>query len=332
MAACAGLLVRAGLDYLVDQPLAIPSDGAQLIVKPGDSLGSVLAQLQRAGWLEYPRPIALWAKWQSMDRGLHVGEYAISPGMSAASLLAMLNRGEVVRYALTLPEGITLAQALTRIQTADGVEATLNGPQDPRLLQLVAPSESAEGWFLPETYQYTRGDTDYEILVRAHELMRQALDQAWADRAPNLPLTSPYEALILASIVERETSVASERPEIAGVFSRRLQRGMRLQTDPTVIYGLGSAYDGNLTRQHLRDDANPWNTYRIQGLPPTPIALPGVAALEAAVHPLPGESLYFVARGDGYHAFASTLEEHNANVKRYQLVRSRDYRSTPEPR
>lgn len=329
----AALLAAGGahlwLERLLHHPLALTSVPATLEVEPGTGLNVILARLKARGWLQHSLPISLWAKWQGLDRGLHVGEYALEPGITAKELLQKLNRGDVIRYAVTLPEGITLAEAIQRLQQAEGVVATLTGPRDRRLLELVAPRQSAEGWFLPETYSYTRGDTDYGILLRAHRLMVAALAEAWKRRDKGGPLTTPDEALILASIIERETSIPEERAAIAGVFTRRLERGMRLQTDPSVIYGLGERYSGNLTRAHLRDDGNPWNTYRIPGLPPTPIALPGGDALVAAVQPAGGEALYFVAQGDGYHAFAATLEEHNANVKRYQLSRRENYRSTP---
>lgn len=313
----------------VSRPLAIPPSGAVITMQPGESLGQFLSGLVAQGYLESSRPLAIWARWRGLDRRVKAGEYRISEGTSGAALLELLAEGAVLSYQITLPEGITLAEALRRLHNDDRLAKVLEGPTDPALLELVAPHSNPEGLFLPETYQFVRGDSDLDILVRAHRLLQDALQQAWASRARDLPFDTPYEGLILASIVERETAVASERDAIAGVFVRRLQRGMRLQTDPTVIYGLGDAFDGNLTRKHLADRENPWNTYVLQGLPPTPIALPGRAALNAALHPLEGQALYFVARGDGYHAFSETLDEHNARVREFQLTRRRDYRSTP---
>ena len=189
--------------------------------------------------------------------------------------------------------------------------------------------DSAEGLFLPETWSYIRGDSDLDILRRSHHALTELLSSLWERRPEGSVLASPYAALTLASIVEKETGVADERKQIAGVFLRRLEKGMRLQTDPTVIYGLGDDYDGDLKRRHLRDTTNPYNTYAIHGLPPTPIALPGEAALRAVFAPDDAGALYFVAKGDGSHAFSATLEEHEENVRRYQLTRRADYRSSP---
>lgn len=313
------------------EPLDGLSESQVLQVSAGDSLTKVLARASKEGWLTHPRLVSLWARFKGIDRKMKAGEYRVPAGSSALSLLNLLERGAVITYQVTLPEGITLAEAVNRLKNTPKLKSTITGPGDPVLRSMTEMAESAEGWFLPETYQFTAGDTDLEILQRAHEAMERELKRAWDGRAEAAAVTSPYEALILASIIERETSVGSERTKIAGVFSRRLQRGMRLQTDPTVIYGLGVAgsYDGNLTRANLRDAGNAWNTYQIFGLPPTPIALPGVASIEAALHPDQSDSLYFVGRGDGYHAFAATLEQHNENVRRYQLDRRSDYRSTP---
>ncbi len=324
-----GVTGRAWLESTLESPLSLPAEGVTLEVRPGASLGEVLMQAANQGWLTAPKVVALWAKWKQLDRGLQVGEYRLEFGLTAKSLLKKLNAGDVIRYSVTFPEGITLADAVARLGASEGIEVTLVGPDDPRLIALVEPY-APEGWFLPETYQYTRGSRDLDVLQRANNLMKKVLTQAWQDRSIASPLKSPYEALILASIVERETSVAAERPLIAGVFARRLERGMRLQTDPTVIYGLGSSYDGNLTRKHLTDATNRWNTYRIPGLPPTPIALPGQEAIFAALNPEAGDALYFVAKGDGYHEFAATLEAHNANVRRFQYQRRTNYRSTPD--
>ncbi|MDG1065563.1 MAG: endolytic transglycosylase MltG [Luminiphilus sp.] len=310
-------------------PMNLPQVDATIIVEQGDSLKQILAKLKSRNFIESSRLLEVWARWQGIDRQIHTGEYQLIPGLSGFEFLERLKQGDVVSYQVTLPEGITLQEALQRLHDDRRLVRELQDSNDPLLLDLVLPLTSPEGWFLPETYRFVAGDSDLDILRRAHRLMQRALMQVWANRSPDTPLTAPYEALILASIVERETSVSQERATIAGVFTRRLEADMRLQTDPTVIYGLGSDFNGNLTRQHLRDVANPWNTYRIKGLPPTPIALPGVAALEAAVRPASGAALYFVARGDGYHVFSETLEEHNANVQRYQLSRKADYRSTP---
>lgn len=194
---------------------------------------------------------------------------------------------------------------------------------------MIHPESHPEGLFFPDTYSYARGDTDFSILQRAHSAMLVVLEEEWQQRAQPLPYETPYEALIMASIIERETGLPEERTQISGVFSRRLQQGMLLQTDPTVIYGLGDAFDGNLQRRHLADESNPYNTYRLAGLPPTPIALPGRAAIHAALHPDSGTALYFVARGDGGHAFSNTLSEHNQAVRDYQLQRKKNYSSTP---
>lgn len=315
--------------HVLEQPLTKNEPEIILTVQSGDGLGTVLRQLSVSGHVNYPRLTRLWAKWADLDRGLQVGEYRLDRKTNLKQLLQMLNKGLVIRYSVTLPEGITLAQALAILHDTPELSASIDGVEDPKLVELTDYPGSPEGWFLPETYFFVRGDSDADILTRANLLMREALNDAWQSRDDDLPLANPYEVLILASIVERETSVAAERESIAGVFVRRLEKGMRLQTDPSVIYGLGENYKGNLRRSHLRDDKNPWNTYRIPGLPPTPIALPGKAALNATVHPDEGRDLYFVAKGDGYHAFAETLEAHQSNVQRYQLQRRADYRSTP---
>jgi UPF0755 protein len=327
MAGAAGI---AWLERQWQQPLNLPHGGATLTVNPGQSLGGVLRIAERDGWLKHARVLGFLAAQKSLDGGIHVGEYRIAQQTTVASLVEQLARGDVYQRQITLPEGITLAQAIAVLCGEESLTCTLTGAADPRLLALVAPYTSAEGWFLPETYRYTRGDSDFDVLQRAHRLMRNTLEDHWQRRATGLPLDTPYQALVLASIVERETGMANERPTIAGVFVRRLQRGMRLQTDPTIIYGLGEKFDGNLTRSHLRDGSNPYNTYRIDGLPPTPIALPGREAIAAALSPEEGDALYFVARGDGSHAFAATLAEHEENVRQFQLNRRENYRSAPQ--
>lgn len=313
-------------------PLPVGDAPVLVTMAPGETLGAVSARLSREGVLQYPQLLNLIARFQGADARLRSGEYSLEPGSTPADLLQQLQSGDTVRYTVTLPEGITLARALQILRSEAALVSVLSGPRDPALLALVAPVEDTEGFFLPETYQYQRNDTDLSILTQANVLMRQTLETLWNRRDPALPFSQAYDALVLASIVERETGVATERPEIAGVFLRRLDRGMRLQTDPTVIYGLGEEFDGNLTRQHLRDASNPYNTYRHHGLPPGPIALPGSAALEAVFNPAAGSSLYFVARGDGSHVFSDTLEAHERAVAEYQLRRRADYRSAPDQR
>ncbi|ATJ82239.1 endolytic transglycosylase MltG [Halomonas beimenensis] len=248
---------------------------------------------------------------------LRPGEYRLTPGMSGRDLLGMLDRHEVVTYPLTIPEGWTFAQMREALNAAEKLEHRTEELSDAEIMaRLGRDGEHPEGRFFPDTYRYRKGVSDLEILRQALERMDTLLAEAWAERREGLPIETPYEALILASLVERETGAPEERDRIAGVFVRRLERGMRLQTDPTVIYGMGEGYDGNITRADLRE-ATPYNTYVIDGLPPTPIALPGRAALEAAVNPAEGEALYFVARGDGTHHFSRSLREHNNAVNRF---------------
>jgi UPF0755 protein len=245
------------------------------------------------------------------------GEYQLEAGMGPREVLAELASGRVIQHRLTLVEGWTFRQLARLLDSNETLQHrfTVSDPaQWPDLLS-VLDIEHPEGWFFPETYQFTRGDSDLDILTRAHRAMRAELEQAWSTRAEGLPLDSPYDLLILASIIEKETALDSERGQIAGVFTRRLQKGMRLQTDPTVIYGLGEAFDGDIRRRDLQADT-PYNSYTRNGLPPTPIAMPGRASLRAAAQPEAGETLYFVADGKGGHTFSTTLQEHQAAVNR----------------
>jgi UPF0755 protein len=312
-----------------EQPLAIPQEGYTLDIVAGDSLYSVARRLRADGVLEHPWLLRLYGRWTGLDQQLRRGEYRVPAGTDARSLLLLLRSGKVIQYQVTLPEGITLARALEILADQESLLHELDGDGDQRLVQLAQPHASAEGLFLPETYRYQRGASDWDILRRAHRALQEELETQWQQRAEGLPYDSPYDALIMASIIERETGLPEERGQIAGVFTRRLHKGMRLQTDPTIIYGLGNSFDGNLTRRHLRDDSNSYNTYRHGGLPPTPIALPGRAAIRAALHPEPGAALYFVARGDGGHVFSASLAEHERAVRKYQLQRRQDYRSSP---
>jgi len=313
-----------------EQPLATGEEGLLFTVDRGDTLHSIAGRLVEEGVMPESHLLTLYGRITGLDARLQRGEYLIPPSTTRAGLLDLLQSGNVVQYQLTVPEGLTLNQALAVLAREDSLVQTLENAADPRILALSADYPAPEGLFLPETYRFVRGDSDWSILRRAFAAMQRVLRQEWEARADSLPFESPYEALVLASIIERETGVAGERGEIAGVFVRRLQKGMRLQTDPTVIYGLGEVFDGNLRRSHLTDAANPYNTYRHHGLPPSPIALPGRAAIHAALNPAPGDSLFFVARGDGSHVFSTTLEAHERAVRKYQLRRRQDYRSRPE--
>jgi peptidoglycan lytic transglycosylase G len=312
------------------EPLVIADPGYHLTVSAGQTLRGLAQQLQLDGVYSSPWLLRLYGRWSGLDQQIKRGEYLVPKGMDAKGLLLLLQSGKVISYQLTLPEGITLARAIEILAADSRLKHVLAGPEDPQLAEFSTGRVNGEGLFFPDSYRFERGASDLDILQRAYDAMQQVLHQEWQQRAEQLPYDSSYEALIMASIVERETGVPRERGEIAGVFVRRLQQRMRLQTDPTVIYGLGDSYRGNLTRAHLKDDSNSYNTYRIKGLPPGPIALPGREAIHAALHPVPGKTLYFVARGDGSHQFSETLAEHQQAVRKYQLRRRADYRSTPE--
>ncbi len=311
-------------------PLNIAGEPLIFQVAAGDSLTDVARQLDSQGVFSDPWLMIAYGRATGLDAQLKRGEYRIPSGTTPEGFLQIVTAGQVVQYQVTIPEGLTLAKALGLLQGEAELSHVIEGVDDPRLLALTSAYPSPEGLFLPESYYVVRGDSDWDLLQRAFADMQRVLKQEWAERDEGLPLESPYEALILASIIERETGVPEERAEIAGVFVRRLQQGMRLQTDPTIIYGLGEAFDGNLRRSDLRDESNPYNTYRHDGLPPTPIALPGRAAIHAALHPAAGKALFFVARGDGSHEFSDTLAAHERAVRKYQLRRRADYRSSPE--
>ena len=326
------MAVGAGMLRLTtawNQALVLPPEGVLITVARGESLSRVLARAEDNQWLTRSSWVGAVARWHGLDEQIQAGEFALNAPLTAGEFIAKLAAGEVVRRSVTLPEGITLAEAIEILHRESTLTKTPLDELSIALLAMTGREDSAEGLFLPETWSYTRADSDLDILQRSHLALNELLTSLWEQRSEGLVLSSPYAALTLASIVEKETGVAGERMQIAGVFLRRLERGMRLQTDPTVIYGLGDDYDGDLERRHLRDNTNPYNTYAIHGLPPTPIALPGEAALRAVFSPSDGEALYFVAKGDGSHAFSATLEEHEDNVRRYQLTRRADYRSSP---
>ena len=310
-----------------DAPLAGIEAGDSLVVQRGDSLGSVLNKLEQAGIATGDR-----LQWQVLARELgaagklQVGEYALPADASPRALLLAMRDGKVTRRMFTIVEGWNIRDLRAALAKVDALQQDTETLDDAALMKALGhPGQHPEGRFLPETYAWVRGDSDLDLLKRAHAAMARALDAAWAARAGDVPLKSKEEALVLASIVEKETGIAEERPAIAGVFARRLKIGMRLQTDPTVIYGMGAAYTGNIRRSDLTTDT-PYNTYTRDGLPPTPIAMPGEAALKAATRPAAGDALYFVAVGDGSgrHVFSSSLAEHNAAVREYmQRYRAR---------
>jgi UPF0755 protein len=316
VATAAGL---AAAHRFLDTPLAgVPQDYV-LTVAPGDSLRTVLQRLAGDGVLDYPRLVFWWARLDGSAGRIKAGEYALPAGTSPRQLLARLVAGDVILHSLTLVEGWTVSDILAALDGSAVVQRTLSATDATALAaELGLPFASAEGLFFPDTYRFPRGTPDHVLLRQAHDRMQRRLDAAWQERAADLPLRDAYELLVLASIVEREAAVAAERPLIAGVFVRRLGLGMRLQADPTVIYGMGTGYRGNISRSDLQRDT-PYNTYTRTGLPPTPIGAPGAAALAAAARPAPGDALYFVAtgRGDGTHRFSATLDEHNAAVRAF---------------
>jgi len=329
--ALAGALAYGYLRGYLTDPLNGLKEPAVLTVREGDSLTSVARRLSAAGLLEHPWLWAQWAEISGRAASIQTGEYALEPGLSPEGLLQLLVAGRVKLYPITLVEGWSWRELRAALRASDVLVPELEFASAEGLAtELALDVPHAEGMFFPDTYRVPRGMTDRQLLLQAAELMQRELAAAWAARADDLPLASPYELLILASIVERETALASERPQVAGVFARRLQNNMRLQTDPTVIYGLGEAFDGDLRRRDLQADT-PYNTYTRGGLPPTPIALPGAAALQAAARPAPGDALYFVASGDpdGSHVFSATLDEHNAAVAAY-LARLRRQRRDGE--
>jgi UPF0755 protein len=282
-------------------------------------LKAVARQLFAGGVVQDPE--SLWILGRIVGAGrIQAGTYRLDHPLTPLELIGKMVRGEVLYEEMVFVEGTTLRQWLAQLAAQAGVKQTLAGKPEAQLRPLLGEAGPLEGWFFPDTYRFAPGTSDVEVLKHAHAAMKKRLGEAWEGRDPSVALATPYDALILASIVEKETARDAERPVIASVFLNRLRRGMRLQTDPTVIYGLGERYDGHIHKRDLSDDT-PWNTYTRDGLPPTPIAMPGEAAIQAALHPATTEYLYFVARGDGSHEFSRTLEEHNRAVAKYQLGR-----------
>ena len=302
-------------------PLTLPASPYAFDVKSGASLRSVARELSAAGVLGGALPLVTLARLRGVDRTIKAGNYEIAAGITLHQLLDRLTQGEARQTALLVVEGATFADLTRALAAEPGVVKTVLGLPQAELMQRIgADGTSAEGWFFPDTYFFVAGSTDAALLARAYRLMRARLDAAWNARSADLPLKNAYEALILASIVEKETGRAADRPLIAAVFINRLRLGMRLQTDPTVIYGMGERFDGNLKKRDLETDT-PHNTYTRDGLPPTPIALPGQASLDAVTHPPTTPYLYFVARGDGSSEFSANLADHNRAVAKYRRGR-----------
>ena len=300
--------------------LPVPVEGETVfVIRPGATLAAVARTLAEAE-LADPTWFSMRARQRNLASSLRHGEYRVYAGDTPDRLLDRLVSGDVVRHRFRLPEGATVADVIDRLAVDDRLAFDLEGATPANLMASLRLGDGhAEGWFFPDTYLFERDDKATVLLRRAHARMQQVLAACWADRDPSVQYVDQRQALVMASIVEKETGRMADRPRIAGVFLRRMRLNMRLQSDPTVIYGLGAAFDGNLRRSHLGDES-PYNTYRYDGLPPTPIALPGRASIEAALHPTPGDALYFVARGDGTSEFSADLEQHNAAVRRYQVI------------
>ena len=330
VAAGAFATVRWARHY-VHSPLPL-TEPLVFVVEPGTSLSAVARGLAARGAIEHPRVWTAHARAHGLAKRIRAGEYQIEPGATPASVLDQLVKGDVILRELTIVEGWTFRDLMRAIASHPALGQSLSGTSDADVMErLGSPGVHPEGQFFPDTYRFAGGTPDIELLRMAHEALKSRLQAAWETRTEGLPLESAYEALTLASIVEKETGLVSERPLIAGVFVRRLRTGMRLQSDPTVIYGIGASYDGNIRRRDLEADS-PYNTYTRRGLPPTPIALPGEGALRAVTQPDDSGALFFVATGepDGSHYFSRTLAEHNAAVKRF-LARVRARAATSQP-
>lgn len=304
--------------WWANAPIALREATVDFRITPKSSLRSAAAQMQEAGVGINADLLALLARWQGVATGIKAGSYSVKQGITPDQLLTKLARGDVTQGEVLLVEGWTFRQWRARLeQHPDLKHETLGLSEAEIAARLGIDGGKLEGWLLPDTYLFDKQSSDIELLARAHRAMKRKLDLAWREREPGLPYKTPYEALIMASIVEKETGRSDDRALVAGVFVNRLRKGMLLQTDPTVIYGLGGTFDGNLRKRDLQTDT-PYNTYTRSGLPPTPVAMPGLASIQAALHPAANDMLYFVARGDGSSHFSRTLDEHNKAVGKYQ--------------
>jgi len=311
-------LTAGGAAWWVNQPLPVNAELLDLSIDPGTTVRGVAQAASDAGVQVDPTLLYWWFRLSGQARQIKAGSYEIERGATPRSLLRKLVRGEEALRAVTLVEGWNFNQVRAALLKEELLTHDTRGLTPDLIMNALGkPGLAAEGRFYPDTYNYAKGSSELAVLKRALHAMDKRLEAAWSQRSTDTPLKTPEQALILASIVEKETGRSSDRPMIAGVFTNRLRLGMMLQTDPTVIYGLGDTFDGNLRRRHLQADT-PWNTYTRTGLPPTPIAMPGKAALLAAVQPAPTKALYFVSRGDGTSQFSNSLEEHNRAVNKYQ--------------
>lgn len=312
------LLIWGGMHYHILLKKTVVTNATTLEIKKGDTLDSVIKQLKAQHIAIHSFWFKMFAYRTHLDRMLKVGEYVLNKGATAADILTLLTEGKTRRYAITFPEGWSFKRVFQAIKDNPNLAHTLSDDELTDLMTKVGSDKShPEGLFFPDTYYFEKNSSDVELLKRAHDKMKRLIAAEWQKRDQDVPLENPYEALILASIIEKETAAAEERKKIAGVFTRRLKMGMLLQTDPTVIYGMGDDYQGNIRRSDLREPT-PYNTYVNKGLPPTPIAMPGKAAIHAALHPADGNALFFVARGNGRHAFSATYGAHEKYVQLYQ--------------
>lgn len=312
------LFALAGLGYYAYRPLPLPAAPFEFELKQGSNLKGMARELRQAGLLEQDWTFVWLARLLGKSAQIQAGFYVLERPVTPLELLEMFSKGEVIQRKLSVIEGWTFKQFREALNTNPDIKHLSSNLTDAEILQRIGATETyPEGLFFPDTYNFAVGSRDLAILKRAYQVMQLRLQAAWATREANLPLRTPYQALILASIVEKETGVTGDRAMIAGVFVNRLRKGMLLQTDPTVIYGIGEKYDGNIHKRDLQTDT-PYNTYTRPGLTPTPIALPGAASLQAALHPASTNALYFVSRGDGSSKFSSTLAEHNRAVNQYQ--------------
>jgi UPF0755 protein len=317
---CLTFALAGGFYWWVVSPLVLDSERVDFQVAPGQSLRAAAREVAAAGVAIDPWLLVILGKALRVETSIKAGSYEISRGVSPFDLLSKLTRGDVTQTEIAFIEGWTFRQMRERIDAHPDLRHDSTGLPDTEIMRLIgAPEGAAEGLFFPDTYLFAKQGRDLDVLLRAYRTMQRHLAREWESRAAGLPYASAYQALIMASIVEKETGRDQDRPLVAAVFVNRLRQGMLLQTDPTVIYGLGEKFDGNLRRRDLQGDT-PYNTYTRTGLPPTPIAMPGLASLQAALHPPASQAIYFVARGDGSSQFSRTLDEHNQAVNRYQKL------------